>query len=1227
MPRFTSRSLYPVILSGLSSTLLCFPALAQFVVPAADGVGTTVSPVNGDRFDITGGTQAGSNLFHSFEQFGLTQGQIANFIAQPEIRNVLGRVVGGDPSFINGLVQLSNSNANLYLLNPAGIVFGRHSSLNVPAAFYGTTADAIGFAGDRRFNAVGSNDWTTLTGAPNSFIFESPNSGSIVNFGQLAVREGQNLSLIAGNTITLGQLSAPGGTIAIAAVPGENRVRLSQEGHLLSLDLPLNPENSNPLQGLTPLDLPQLLTGSGVAAPNGSGNTIVSGTVDVSGNLGGQVNIIGDRATLTNAEVNASGLLGGGAINIGGSFQGNGPLPNSQITAIDTNTIINAHALDRGDGGNIVIWSDNSTEFFGQIGARGGFASGNGGFVEVSGKSFLDYQGTVDTTALQGTNGTLLLDPTTIEVVTRETAQTNNLADADRVSDIDIDRANRVTRLDAAAINNSSSNVILEAEESINFRAPINITQPGIGLTARAGTEIFVDNGITTNGGDLLLNASNVGADSPLRTRGGTVGLAAANIGVDNIDTSSQFGAGGTVQITAQEALSTGRIDTSSSLGDGGSVTINSEAREILTGRINSSSTAGRGGDVSLNAFANIIVNSINAEGATAGGNIELTANQFVRATDRFTARNGVSVSLSTASDDDSRGGTITIEHGGNESIPFIIGNSTSNGTAAAITRGNSTDESTIFPTLNLFSSEMKDRDRIQILTGTIFDEPFAPPEMPTGESLESLPPSPSPQGMQRSAAQVAASRDPRAIALSQSVGRSSTSASVQRASAAENSDSVFSSSGSDEIFSQIEGLDDVRATVSGHLDGGNLNAAVLSADRLFSDRLSVYTGELYGVGEDEQSLEQFQQRLGEIEAITGKKTVIIYVLSRPEQLDLIVVTPDGQSIYRHVPNLNQANVLETVRKFREELTNIRKRNTISYLPYSQQLYEWIVAPIEDILDEMGADILAFSMDLGLNSIPLAALHDGEQFLIEKYSLGLIPSILLTNTDYQALQNSQVLAFGASEFQQQAPLPAVPVELSTITEQLWTGKSFLNEQFTLDNLISQREVSPAGILHLATHAEFNAGSPQNSYIQLWDEQLTLDNLPNLGWNDPQVELLVLSACRTAVGDPFAELGFAGLAVQAGVKSALASLWYVSDEGTLALMTQFYEQLQNAAIKSEALRAAQLAMLRGEVRIEGDRLRGNRGESVILPSSLRRLGTGKLAHPYYWSGFTMIGSPW
>jgi CHAT domain-containing protein len=285
-----------------------------------------------------------------------------------------------------------------------------------------------------------------------------------------------------------------------------------------------------------------------------------------------------------------------------------------------------------------------------------------------------------------------------------------------------------------------------------------------------------------------------------------------------------------------------------------------------------------------------------------------------------------------------------------------------------------------------------------------------------------------------------------------------------------------------------------------------------------------------------------------------------------------------------------------------------------------------MIAPLEADLKAQGIQNLSLIVDTGLRSIPFAALHDGKQFLIEKYSIGLMPSLSLTDTRYKPLKNLEVLAMGAASFTDQKPLPAVPVELSAITPSLWKGKSFINNGFTLENLKTQRKDEPFGIIHLATHANFQAGEVSNSYIQLWNSKLTLNQLSTLGWNNPPVELLVLSACRTALGNEEAELGFAGLAVQAGVKSALGSLWYVSDRGTLGLMTEFYQQLKQTSTKSEALRQTQLAMLQGKVYVSGGKLMAD-SDSVSLPPELVKLGDQTFKHPYFWSAFTMIGNPW
>ncbi|NJN58914.1 MAG: CHAT domain-containing protein [Leptolyngbyaceae cyanobacterium SL_5_9] len=344
------------------------------------------------------------------------------------------------------------------------------------------------------------------------------------------------------------------------------------------------------------------------------------------------------------------------------------------------------------------------------------------------------------------------------------------------------------------------------------------------------------------------------------------------------------------------------------------------------------------------------------------------------------------------------------------------------------------------------------------------------------------------------------------------------------------------------------------------------------------------------------------------------------------DELELLLVTSTGNPIRRRLAGVTRAEVEQARRKLVSQITDPRLLGS-GYLTPAQQLYQWLIAPLEQDLQDQEIENLSFILDTGLRFIPLAALHDGDQFLVEKYSVGLMPSLSLTDTRYTDLQSLEVLAMGASEFTDQVPLPAVPTELQTIVQDLWPGKIFLNAEFTVQNLRQQREQRPYGILHLATHGEFRPGGLEESYIQFWNQKLRLNEIRQLGLNDPPLELLVLSACRTALGDDQAELGFAGLAVQAGAKSALASLWYVSDEGTLALMTEFYSQLRQVPIKAEALRQTQIAMLRGEVRLQDGQIYSSRSETISLPEGVVRNETQDLSHPFYWAAFTLIGSPW
>jgi CHAT domain-containing protein len=433
-------------------------------------------------------------------------------------------------------------------------------------------------------------------------------------------------------------------------------------------------------------------------------------------------------------------------------------------------------------------------------------------------------------------------------------------------------------------------------------------------------------------------------------------------------------------------------------------------------------------------------------------------------------------------------------------------------------------------------------------------------------------------------------------------------------------------------------------------------NSAIQLQEEFQATQLINSSGlQIYGTS---PSVGEISKRLAELGEQTGKKPAFINISLQSNQLETFVVLPDqpksakngtsivastnfegteaaatqGLTVRKTVKDTSRENLIATATQFREEVSDSGKLKQKSYMESAQELYKVLIEPIEAELKANNIDILVFSMDSGLRLLPLAALYDGQQFLIEKYAVALVPSFGLTDTRYVNLAKSPILAMGASEFTGQPAIPTMQTELESIVRNPRLGEMFFNEQFTVSNFKAQNSRStPFPIIHLGTHAEFKAGNLDDSYIQFYDSQMKMPELREisneLGWNNSEttpVELLVLSACETALGNEKAELGFAGLAVQAGVKSALASLWRVSDLGTLALMGEFYDQLGDTLIKAEALRQTQLGMLRGNVKIDNGQVDLSNGDFLTLPAEFPN-GTLTFSHPYFWSAFTMIGN--
>jgi CHAT domain-containing protein len=250
------------------------------------------------------------------------------------------------------------------------------------------------------------------------------------------------------------------------------------------------------------------------------------------------------------------------------------------------------------------------------------------------------------------------------------------------------------------------------------------------------------------------------------------------------------------------------------------------------------------------------------------------------------------------------------------------------------------------------------------------------------------------------------------------------------------------------------------------------------------------------------------------------------------------------------------------------------------YLYHAQQLYDLLIRPIE--ADLRAGQTLVWVPDGALRLLPLAALHDGKQFLIEKYALAVTPSLTLTDPRPLPQEAVSALAAGVSESVANfPPLPHVRDELQGI-QQLYGGTVLLNQDFSPTSLAQTVDQGQFSIVHIASHGEF-AADPAKSFLLTSQGKLTLTQLAKtigqLRFRDQPLELLTLSACETAQGDDRTALGLAGVAIQAGARSAVATLWRVSDEATAVLMQRFYEHLRAPGTsRAQALQQAQLSLL-------------------------------------------------
>jgi CHAT domain-containing protein len=327
--------------------------------------------------------------------------------------------------------------------------------------------------------------------------------------------------------------------------------------------------------------------------------------------------------------------------------------------------------------------------------------------------------------------------------------------------------------------------------------------------------------------------------------------------------------------------------------------------------------------------------------------------------------------------------------------------------------------------------------------------------------------------------------------------------------------------------------------------------------------------------------------------------TAMLYPIVLDDRIATLLSLPDGSLhvMSRSVPVAKVESLVEQMRVALEKPYTAPEGKALGL-----ELYRWLVEPAEAMLAQQNIKTLVFVPDGVLRNVPLATLHDGKRFLIERYGVAIAPSLQLITPNLNPSGPVRSLVAGLSDGRAGfSPLAFVPSELKAIVQKL-PGNILLNEQFTSRAIANAVEESEATVLHFATHGQFSSNVDQ-TFILAWDKPITLYELKDLIEKRQQpfrraIDLLVLSACETAAGDQRAALGLAGVAVQAGTRSTIATLWTVDDESSSLFMKYFYDALsQRGATKAEALRQAQLKFLKDP----------------------------DYRHPFHWAAYVLVGN--
>ena len=1220
------------------------------------GPSTDVQP-EGPNFLVTEsmGELFATNLFHSFGEFSIDPNQSVTFTGRSSINNIIARITGGDVSNIFGLLRSDVAGSNVFLINPQGFVFGEGATVDVDGGLYVSSADVLEFSDGRDFKAQARSGPPVLSAAsPAAFGFLSGDApGAIQIIGsELEHEPGQTLAFIGGDLIIEGaSIKAESGRVHLIAagegsrVPLQGPIELSSGANVSIIDSEIDvsgePNGAIRLHAgaldVVDASISSTNEGEGPGASTGieilvSGGLSILGESELSvstegdGNAGdirvqaGDMLVAGEGQVISETE--GAGRAGDVAITVDRlTLDGDAEIASdveSEGSGRGGSVIINARTIDivgdaeissdtdadsSGSGGSVTLTASESfrIEMDTEPGEEGGVftnteGSGDAGSIHIETPSLLVDGGVI----FAGTNG----DGTggSIELLSKDVLVRDRGA-VSAASDGDGDAGN--IRL------NGSGTLRLEADGRITTASELS-DGGNIEIGGDYGLVDVIDSTVSANVGDGVGGNVDIGSDQIVLDRSSVVARAGDGQGGAITLTSQTFfssesvvsasagpaGISGTVAINAPDINLTGSLTPLPSNFLDAAQLIRSACRErrergASTGGLNVEFPRGEPSTIEGlparvehdrsgidSELARVLESSYRVRRAPderpLGESLALL-DELESAIERIDPASDQAYALIHLANTRT---TLALTHP-DEKRRAVLGGYSSLVRARAIARSTTDARAESFVEGNLaqlYASQGRIEDSLLLVQEAIelAERAEAPSALYRWHVLEGD------LLWARGKAQASIEAYRRSVAILELIRHESI--------VLENVPSVgkFNADVAPVYLTLVGAL--LRA--SELVSEPESEQALLAEARATLEQFK--SAELRNYFQD-PCVTELQERSMSLDAL-AQSAAVVYPILLPDRLEILVTTETG--IERHTVSVPGRQIATEVRRFRHALGDI---GSTRYLRHAQNLYRWLVAPYVERLTSASIDTLVFVPDRALRSIPMSALHDGREYLIERFAIVTAPGLDLVDPQRLDRDGIRPLLAGVTVgIDDYAPLPNVEEELRNVS-RMYESELLIDEEFVIGNLAAAFDANRPSVLHIASHAEF-ARSTDKSFVLTYEGRVPLDELISVvaaaRFREEPLELLVLSACETAAGNDHAALGLAGLAVRAGARSVVGSLWAISDAAAANVFVEFYGKLGDADYtKAESLRYAQLELMRRP----------------------------EFSHPFFWSPFLIINN--